>query len=316
MTLCRIFVATPSECVGLVDTGNVQYRVHTWLDRTLRGYENRVATLDDADIVFFNASFSFRNRLRYPCYSALDEFAWSTNKTIYAVSFGETTFFPRYNQKRLPEHVRWLIMDSKRPTDIVVPFSISRPEWLVSDNFSTLSPDWTKRRPFLMAGHVPKLTISPLRYVIYNRLQSRTDASVFGTGEHVRTHHRLSSDEYIRAAMRHRFCIAASGDNFATPKMTEAVLFAAHGGCLPIIVSSNRHQKWPFENRFDLRAHGIFATLSDFNAKITRAIKMDGSEALAMQTFYQSVASSYQSVVRASSASRTTLDEMCLRANH
>lgn len=53
MSNCRIFVATPKECYGLLDAGNEQYRVHTWLDRTLRVYKGRVETLTDADIVFF-----------------------------------------------------------------------------------------------------------------------------------------------------------------------------------------------------------------------------------------------------------------------
>lgn len=301
MLSCRIFVSTPIECVGLVDTGDVQYRVHTWLDRTLRGYENRVAKIDEADVVFFNASFSFRHSLRYRCFAALDRFASTTNKTIYAVSFGETTFFPRYN-KPLPKHVRWLIMDSKRPVDIVVPFSAQL-------------AGWRTRKAFFFSGHIPKPRISALRLAIHTRLSRRTDAFVSGMNVSNRAPRRLSSSEYIRAAMTHRFCIAASGDNFATPKMTEAVLFAAHGGCLPIIVSSNRHMRWPFELRFDLKAHGIFATLSTFDQTIEWASRMNKSEALAIQSFYKSIASSYQSVVRATSASRTTLDEMCRGEN-
>lgn len=312
--MCRIYVATPIECYGLLDMGNEQYRVHTWLDRTLRIYETRSETLDDADIAFFNASFSFRHPLRYPCFAALDTFARSTNKTVYAVSFGETDFFPRHNRLRLTKNVHWVIMDSRGgKKNIVVPFSISKPAWLVGLDFSQpRTDDWLARKAFFMAGHIPKLHISSLRYRVYAQLKARADATAFATGSNVSVQERLSPDEYHNLAMRHRFCIAASGDNFATPKMTESVLFAAHGGCLPIIVSSNQGKKWPFETRFRLRKHGIFTTLSTFESTIERAARMTESEASAMRRFYQSIAPSYQSVVRDASASRTTIVEMCL----
>jgi hypothetical protein len=46
----------------------------------------------------------------------------------------------------------------------------------------------------------------------------------------------LSAQQYQRAAMNHRFCLAAPGDFTSTPKITEFVAVAAAGGCLPVIV--------------------------------------------------------------------------------
>ena len=47
---------------------------------------------------------------------------------------------------------------------------------------------------------------------------------------------RLSTDQYLRLGLSHRFCLIARGDFASTKKITEAMALGAAGGCLPIIV--------------------------------------------------------------------------------
>ena len=46
----------------------------------------------------------------------------------------------------------------------------------------------------------------------------------------------LPPREYVRLALRHRFCLAAPGDFVSTPKIAEFVLMGGLGGCLPVLV--------------------------------------------------------------------------------
>ena len=46
----------------------------------------------------------------------------------------------------------------------------------------------------------------------------------------------LPAGRYFKAAMGHRFCLAAPGDFVSTPKITEYVAMGAAGGCLPLLV--------------------------------------------------------------------------------
>ena len=166
-----------------------------------------------------------------------------------------------------------------------------------------------------MAGHIPKVKISPVRHDVYLSLLNRSDATVFGTGAHADVKNtRVSYNEYVQLGMRHKFCVVASGDNFATPKFTEAILFAAHGGCLPFVVSAGYPGKWPFEKRFSLRNHGIFTTTRDLRAALRVAENMNATRATQMRSYFQSVASAYRSIppnLNTTTASTTLIDEMC-----
>ena len=52
----------------------------------------------------------------------------------------------------------------------------------------------------------------------------------------VRDTRQLTHAEYLRLAMRHRFCLVAPGDFTSTHKITEAVALGAAGGCVPVLV--------------------------------------------------------------------------------
>ena len=52
----------------------------------------------------------------------------------------------------------------------------------------------------------------------------------------------LSSSDYSKHVMGHRFCLAAPGDGLATPKVTEFVFAAAGGGCVPVFVVPDCHR--------------------------------------------------------------------------
>ena len=52
---------------------------------------------------------------------------------------------------------------------------------------------------------------------------------------------RLPHSQYLREAMRHRFCLVAPGDFVSTHKVSEAIALGGAGGCIPLLVlPSNR----------------------------------------------------------------------------
>ena len=48
---------------------------------------------------------------------------------------------------------------------------------------------------------------------------------------------RLAHAEYLRLAMRHRYCVVARGDFPSTHKMTEVIALGGAGGCIPLYVA-------------------------------------------------------------------------------
>ena len=208
---CRIAVLTPKAgrrtCVGLVDANpsTDTYAVHHFLDHALRAA--RAGLWPDpatSDLIFFNASFSRRHGLRYPCFDLLRQTAATYNTTpIWSVSFGE--FFARYyhgpslgpvaDAAMHWSHVHYVVMDpTGHPADIVVPHAIARPCWLVGDCAPPPPPPWGARKLVFFAGHIPKARISSLRLALYRRLRPRSDASVFADGNDFNPGENISSN--------------------------------------------------------------------------------------------------------------------------
>jgi hypothetical protein len=59
-----------------------------------------------------------------------------------------------------------------------------------------------------------------------------------------------SQHEYARAAMSHRFCLAARGDDTGTPKQME-LSFGARGGCIPVLVVNPERPSLPYRHLID-----------------------------------------------------------------
>ena len=53
----------------------------------------------------------------------------------------------------------------------------------------------------------------------------------------MRQSRRLAHAEYLRLAMRHRYCVVARGDFPSTHKITEALALGGSGGCIPLYVA-------------------------------------------------------------------------------
>ena len=332
MGACKVYVETHPACVGLLDPNTTlasssstlennpahttsQYRVHHFLETTLRTHKSRVYDLAKANIVFFNASFSFRHSLRYKCYDALNDYASRTNLLVFAVSFGATTFFPHFAGPHKP-NVRWITMQEVgHHTSLPVPFAIFEPRWLVYPDglHKKKPPAWDDRKLVFFAGHLPKKKYSTVRITVYRLLQNKPYASIHGTGLHENiTQSRLTYDQFVDESMSHKFCIVASGDNFATPKFAESLLFAAKGGCLPIFVPGQKG-KYPFEDRFNLRNLIPYSRAGDIVDTVEKLGNMTSAQAEQMRQKIREIAyyfASYETE-REQSAPSATIEEMC-----
>ena len=60
---------------------------------------------------------------------------------------------------------------------VVAPFVVSRPPWLVGEAPSPPAPPWLARKLLFFAGHVPKLTISKIRYLLWRQLRRSEHAT-------------------------------------------------------------------------------------------------------------------------------------------
>ena len=60
---------------------------------------------------------------------------------------------------------------------MVAPFVVSRPPWLVGEAPSPPAPPWLARKLLFFAGHVPKLTISKIRYLLWRQLRRSEHAT-------------------------------------------------------------------------------------------------------------------------------------------
>ena len=65
-----------------------------------------------------------------------------------------------------------------RPTpSFVTPFVVSRPPWLIGAASPPTPPPWEVRKLLFFAGHVPKLFVSPIRYLLWRQLRRSPHAT-------------------------------------------------------------------------------------------------------------------------------------------
>lgn len=293
--VCKLAVVTAPACLDMVDPDpSSQYSVHHWLDRSLRNM-TLWPHAPTADVLIWNASFGHRHPRRYACAHALSQFARaSPARPIAAVDFStrplsrtiDLGFMRRRNASLSLPNIWFVSMDPfQGARSIVVPHVTSSPCWLVGSCAGGPEPSPRSSRALLFfAGRVPKRSISPLRARLAESLWNRTGVTAALT--YVAPEQappglrpaRLTPSAYVARAMDHRFCLVASGDNLATPKFGEAILFAARGGCLPFVFCSVRLCPWPFRDRLPLHQVAVFGTVRTLERDLDRISRMGETE--------------------------------------
>ena len=203
---CNVYVAQPD----IADTGGFaapidenqrhdQYAVHFYLQRALAAHPWRVESRSAADVIFFNASFTFhlgdreavRESLRKGLQREVSRLAPdagtacvpSTWPLLFATSFSHHQKLPGMgNGVHLVKELR------SSPYDLIAPFVVARPAWLVQSHSvapcqgprcAPPSVPWAARKLVFFAGHVPMLYISTTRFNIWSQLHTdSTRASV------------------------------------------------------------------------------------------------------------------------------------------
>ena len=191
---CNIYVEQPAEAGNLTDMSDMEHRdiyaVHWWLQRSLAVHPWRVHERNLAQVVFFNASFTYSRRgttrHRKQAYKRLRavsrshaagcEPAWFAS----ALSRGHAPvpwlgFGPREFSR---PSVHWIRevgeYDSAQllqsPVALVAPTYIVTAEQYMTSADSLHARQWIGRKTLLLAGHVPAVHISDVRWNMWRLL--------------------------------------------------------------------------------------------------------------------------------------------------
>jgi hypothetical protein len=328
---CRLAVVSAPECDGVVDPDPLnQYAVHHWLDRSLRSM-TIWPDATTADVVLWNASINHPHRRRFPCAHALAKFAKNlSTRPIVAVDFTtrplshtiDRDFLRKRNASLNLRNILFVSMDPFQGSrSIIVPHVTASPCWLVGRCDGPEPSPWPTRKLLFFAGRVPKRRISHLRDDLAQSLWNRTNVTCALTYARLEKTPagfypvRLPFEEYIAQAMAHRFCLVASGDNLATPKFGESILFAARGGCLPFVFCSVRQCPWPFGSRLALHRVAVFGRMLTLEQDLDRIGRMSETEMIARREAARAIAPHYAFAADGQwSAAHAIIDSLCERA--
>jgi len=179
--------------------------VHFWLEEALRSHPWRTSCCwNNASVVYFNASFTYRHPQRLPALAeaarSADESArrgWSA--AVFATAFSIFNRLPFHTNGSRIHHIKESAASESEET-IVAPYVISTPEWLVGDAPVPAPPMWAERALVFFAGHIPLLYLSRLRFAIWQQLYSDPRATVFSRNLDSNLAQALASSGQLEAA--------------------------------------------------------------------------------------------------------------------
>lgn len=222
---CRIYVAQPefADRKGrtLYDSEHRedQYALHYYLQAALAAHPWRTYNRSAADVVFFNASFSFRHELRI---SARDRL-WREVERVRPVDNGcfnttwpllfATDFSHHLHLPNMPPRARLVKELQLSNSDLVAPSVVASPPWLVQSGLEGQQGEgkaallrtvtgasrrtagdvssagvvssapafvpWEQRKLLLFGGHIPMIYLQPTRFLIWKQLYRDPRASVY-----------------------------------------------------------------------------------------------------------------------------------------
>ena len=207
---CRIYVHQPTSSSNLTDAEHHQdqYAVHWWLQRALQAHPWRVRRPSGADVIFFNASFTYGRDRMYSFEELSERELKRERKRISAMRelstevqrIGNATqirpsdcksvwFAVSFRTRSVMQHkeshpcLRWVRELDTGYTEhfqpLVVPFVVASPGWLTSDEHDVAAAQpaqpahvpWERRKLLFFAGHMPLLHISNVRWNLWRVLQ-------------------------------------------------------------------------------------------------------------------------------------------------
>lgn len=183
---CRVYVYQPrvksSEFTESTRRHN-EYSSHFWIQKALMSHPWRVMNESVADVVYFNASLTYRHPERYGLAKQLSVIGEHMPRCATPVLFA-TSFFVmlRLQRKYVPAraHIVSEMMHSavSRANDLLAPKVVSQPDWLVGRAPAAARMPWAQRRLVFMAGHIPAPYLSTLRWHLWRQLYADHRATV------------------------------------------------------------------------------------------------------------------------------------------
>ena len=205
---CRIYVHQPAVADQFTDAERKhdQYAVHWWLQRALQAHPWRVRRPQGADVVFFNASFTYgrdrdavirkldepeykRERKRISAAHELKEIHRTRPTDCKSVWFA-VSFRTRSVMQHKESHpcLRWVRELDTGYTEhfqpLVTPFVVASPDWLTGDEHDAAVAQpahvpWERRKLLFFAGHTPVLHISNVRWNLWRVLQGDSRVTLY-----------------------------------------------------------------------------------------------------------------------------------------
>ena len=215
---CRIYVHQPGVADQFTDAERKhdQYAVHWWLQRALQAHPWRVRRPQGADVVFFNASFTY-GRDRSGSFKEFSGNEYSRKRLLalhqlrttmqregnatqrptdcksmwFAVSFRTRSSHNSARKKSQHPCLRWVReLDTgytERFLPLVTPFVVASPGWLTSDDHDAAVAQpaqpahvpWERRKLLFFAGHTPVLHISNIRWNLWRVLQGDSRVTLY-----------------------------------------------------------------------------------------------------------------------------------------
>jgi hypothetical protein len=178
--------ARSADHAGLFDPRGM-FAAHRWVQRALQSHPWRVFNRSEADVVYFNASLTYRHQWRYTAMALLRREAASiANGTSGCNKRPElfATAMVAYYKLRDPTRdssLHWITAFRTSRNDVIAPQCITTPAWLVNGQEPPESParvQWASRKLLFFAGHIPRLYLSPLRFLIWAQIHADPRATV------------------------------------------------------------------------------------------------------------------------------------------
>jgi hypothetical protein len=172
---------------------NHQHSMELWMQNALQRHPWRTRSVESADIIFVAANFSMwciagKHYSARKVWGAMveDPLLWPANGTaqvkIIALQYqGCPPPWTEVVNRQMPRDIvklRDTIHQASSP-DIVAPYVVSKPPWLVGLAPPPPPMPWTERKLLFFAGHVPKPYLAATRYLIWRQVRRSEGVTTF-----------------------------------------------------------------------------------------------------------------------------------------
>ncbi|KAL3910907.1 MAG: hypothetical protein SGPRY_008890 [Prymnesium sp.] len=217
-----------------------KFAAELWMQRALAAHPWRVDNVEQADLLFLEANLSLACRVG-KMFSGRAMWKHMGKAIGMGMPIGKRgersngSMHPRLQRMRNSTPAAFVLTDNECPPpwigmglaswptvmvkdhgpgkhDVIAPFVLSRPAWLVGRNSVKQAPrvvPWHDRKLLFFAGHVPKLYIKPTRYFIWKQIRRWPNVTAISATINCTVGSMAACNEFKNCSDKfvHTFCI-------------------------------------------------------------------------------------------------------------